>query len=82
MNEYTDSLTIEGVPLTIVWHIDVDSPQIDAVYVDDGAGDDIEPLLSIVAKSKINRFLGRRMDEMAKEAGEDREIEDWRHRHA
>jgi len=72
MSTYTDSLKVHGVPLDIDWHIDVDSPQIDSVYVTDGGGDDIHALLDPAVIAKITRFMHQRMTEM------EREVKAWK----
>ena len=77
MSEYTDSMELMGVPLTIEWSIDVDSPQIDSVSVDDGCGDDIQGLLSREVIRTIEGFLHKRMDKMGQEARDERAIANW-----
>lgn len=65
--EHTDSITINEVPLHFDWSIDVDSPDLKAVYVDDGSGDDIRPLLSANVLLQIANVMNKRMDEMKRE---------------
>lgn len=68
MSDHTTRLNAQGVPLVIEWSIDVDTPQIDLVWVEDSAGDDIAPLMSTTAIHNIKLELSRQMDCMERDA--------------
>jgi hypothetical protein len=67
MAQYTTSIKAQGVPLVVEWDIDVDSPAIESIWVEDSAGDDISPLMSATAIHNIKVELSRQMNCMARE---------------